>query len=118
MRGVSLSEIQTNAAYAKKASVLLTTGAQKIDANNIGENAHLQYHSVIDATSSNIPISSGWSNGMLNLGLHDSSKSFAQIFVAYNLGFYVRPSQNLGWEEMITSKNIDSYIKKYLDSQA
>lgn len=95
-----------------KASILHSGGGSVIDANTMQfSDFSLRFYSGIPNTSTNLPTSSGYQNGLLVLPLH-SNGSTAQIYLAVGKNPYFRSHHTYEWNEIAyKTDNVSSATK-------
>ena len=95
-----------------KASILHSGGGSVIDANTIQfSDFSLRFYSGIPNTSTNLPTSSGYQNGLLVLPLH-SNGSTAQIYLGVGKNPYFRSHHTYEWNEIAyKTDNVSSATK-------
>lgn len=94
------------------ASILHSGGGFVIDANTIQfSDFSLRFYSGIPNTSTNLPTSSGYQNGLLVLPLH-SNESTAQIYLSVGKNPYFRSHHTYEWNEIAyKTDNVSSATK-------
>lgn len=83
-----------------KASTLHSGGGFAVDANTLQFSDYsLRFYSGIPNTSTNLPTSSGYQNGLLALPLH-SNESTAQFYLSVGKSLFYRSHQTYDWNQI------------------
>ena len=103
------ASITGNAATATLATYLKTTSFSGADSNTLYDtNMRVAYHSGLPSGMANLPITTGYQNAILSLGLHDNGAT-AQLYFSRTHPLYYRSSVDGEWRKILDSNNYSEY---------
>ncbi len=103
-KGGTVNNITVPFATYSNVSKWLNTGGGKIDANTLEASGNLTFFGEIDNTSSNIPVTAGWQNSLINIGLHHNNTA-AQLYFSAGQNMFFRPSKTAAWRTILDTEN-------------
>lgn len=106
--------------FATRSSYLFSGGIGEVNPNTLANGNFFSCYSGVSAESPNLPVSSGWQNAIINIGLHENNTA-VQLYVCNGSSLFFRSVKTDAWRTILDSSNYTStldthYVKKSGDT--